>query len=420
MTVKPLDGIRVVEMASFVAAPSAGVIMADLGADVIKIEPPSGDTYRGLMRRPKIDGHRVDFDAAFAVDNRGKRSVALDVTTEAGQSIMHRLVATAQVFVCNMLPARQQRYRFDPDSLKTVNPSLVHATLTGYGTRGEEADRPGFDVTAYFARGGFADLSSDPDTGEPSRFPQAAGDHSSGLALLGGVLAALRLAERTGEFQVVETSLLANSLWAIAGDVSTALIDGRRPVSRNRHEVLNAAVNTYRCGDGTWILVNMPVPATFPAFCRQLGLEWVIDDERFTTPRDRFRNMGELVSIIDERMLTKPAAEWGRLLDQENIVWAPVQPLDEVVKDKQIRANGYVVPLAHGLDTSGEAPTVTAAGEGQPIETVAVPIKMAGVDVGPNGPVPAVGADSRMVLSELGLDDAEIDDLRRAGIVTGD
>ncbi len=423
MTAKPLDGIRVVELASFVAAPSAGAIMADLGADVIKIEPPAGDTYRGLMRQPKIDGQRVEFDAAFAVDNRGKRSLALDVTTESGQSIMHRLVATAQVFVCNMLPARQQRYRFDPDSLKAVNPSLVHATLTGYGTKGDEADRPGFDVTAYFARGGFADMSSDPDTGQPSRFPQAAGDHSSGLALLSGVLAALRLAERTGEFQVVETSLLANSLWAIAGDVSTALIDGRRPSARNRHEVLNAAVNTYRCGDGRWILVNMPVPASFPAFCRQLEIEWVLDDDRFATPRDRFRNMADLVSIIDDRMLAKPAAEWGRLLDEENIVWAPVQSLDEVAKDKQIRANGYVVPLTHHLDLSGVSPVVTDGTNGDigvPIETVAVPIKMAGVDVSPSGPVPTIGADSRAVLSELGLDDATIEELRQAGILGSD
>ena len=356
----------------------------------------------------------------FAVDNRGKRSLALDVTTEAGQAVMHRLVATAQIFVCNMLPARQQRYRFDPDSLKAVNPSLVHATLTGYGTKGEEADRPGFDVTAYFARGGFADLSSDPDTGQPSRFPQAAGDHSSGLALLSGVLAALRLAERTGEFQVVETSLLSNSMWAIAGDISTALIDGRRPTSRNRHEVLNAAVNTYRCGDGRWIIVNMPVPATFPAFCRMLDIEWVLDDDRFATPRDRFRNMAELVEIIDKQMLTRPAAEWGGLLDQENVVWAPVQSLDEVVRDPQIRANDYVVPLDHGLDTSGEAPVVTDGERGAPIETVAVPIKMAGVEVVPSGPVPSVGGHSRAVLSELGLTAEQIDDLRAEGIVAGD
>ncbi len=420
MTVKPLDGVRVVEMASFVAAPSAGAIMADLGADVIKIEPPTGDTYRGLMRQPKLDGRKIDFDAAFAVDNRGKRSLAVDVTTEAGQAIMHRLVATAQVFVCNMLPSRQQRYRFDPDSLRAVNPSLVHATLTGYGTKGEEADRPGFDVTAYFARGGFADMSSDPDTGQPSRFPQAAGDHSSGLALLAGVLAALRLAERTGEFQVVETSLLANSLWAIAGDVSTALIDGRRPTARNRHEALNAAVNTYRCGDGVWLLVNMPVPETFPTFCRQLGLEWVLDEERFATPRDRYRNMAELVPIIDQQLLTKTAAEWGRLLDEENIVWAPVQPLDEVVKDKQIRANGYMVPLAHRLDTSGDEPTVSDGDLGVPIETVAVPIKIAGVDVAPGGPVPSVGSDSRNVLTELGFDDDEIDRLAAEGFIAAD
>ena len=419
VTSRPLDGIRVVEMASFVAAPSAGAIMADLGADVIKIEPPSGDTYRGLMRQPKIDGHRIDFDAAFAVDNRGKRSLALDVTTDDGRSVMHRLVATAQVFVCNMLPSRQQRYGFDPETLEAVNPSLVHATLTGYGTKGEEADRPGFDITAFYARGGYADLSSNPDTGEPARFPQAAGDHATGLALLGGVLAALRLAERTGEFQVVETSLLSNSMWSIAGDISTALIDGRRATARNRHQVLNAAVNTYQCGDGTWIIVNMPVPSAFPVFCRQVGLDWIVDDERFATPRDRYLNMAELVPIIDEQMATKSAAEWGSLLDEENIVWAPVQALPDVAKDKQIRANGYIQTLAHGLETVDGVPTVVDDG-GQPLETVAVPIKIAGVDVGPTGPAPTVGAQSRELLTELGLEDSDIDELRRNGIVAGD
>ena len=414
---KPLDGVRVVELAGFVAAPSAGVILAELGADVIKIELPTGDPYRGLMRPPKIDGHRVDFDAAFSVDNRGKRSLALDVSTDEGQRIVKRLISTAQIFMCNMLPRRQQRYGLDPDSLRTVNPSLVHATLTGYGTRSEEADRPGYDVTAFFARGGFADLCADPETGQPSRFPQAAGDHATGLALLSGILAALRLAERTGQFQEVETSLLSNAYWQIAGDLSTTLVDGRRPTPRARHQVPNAAVNSYRCGDGRWVMVNMPVPAAYPEFCRCLGIEWVLDDDRFVTPRDRFVNMAALVPIVEDAMATRPAGEWGEIFDRSAIVWALIRTLDEVVKDKQARVNGYFVSLQHRLDTDGEVPVVVDGDRGSPIETVAVPIKIHGVDLVPGGPVPAVGANSDEILAGIGLDGDEIARLRDQGII---
>ena len=410
--VKPLDGIRVVEMAGFVAAPSAGAVMADLGAEVIKIEPPTGDPYRGLMRPPKINGQRIAFDPSFAIDNRGKRSLAIDVTTDTGQSVVQRIVATADIFLCNMLPHRQQRYGFDARSLRAVNSRLVHATLTGYGTQGDEADRPGYDVTAYFARGGFADLSADPGDGRPSRYPQAAGDHATGMALVSGILAALRLAERTGEFQEVETSLLANSLWAIAGDLSVALVDGRRPAARDRLNVLNAAVNIYQGGDGRWMVLNNPVPASFPPFCRALGVEWVLDDPRFATPRDRMLNMAELVPVLDAVMVTRTVAEWGELFDEGGIVWARVQSLDEVAKDKQARANGYFVPLDHYIGLDGEQ-----ADAGEPIETVAVPFKLAGVDVGPTGPAPTVGADSDAVLSELGLSSSEIADLRQSGVV---
>ena len=414
---RPLDDVKVVELASFVAAPSAGAVMADLGADVIKIEPPTGDPYRGLMRSPKINDQRVDFDAAFAVDNRGKRSLAVDVSTEAGQTLMHRLIADSNVFMCNMLPNRQQRFGLDPESLKAVNSSLVHATLTGYGTLGEEADRPGYDVTAYFARGGFADLSSDPETGQPARFPQAVGDHSTGLAFLGGILAALRLAERTGEFQVIETSLLASALWGIAGDLATVLVDGRVTTPRGRKTVVNASVNSYPCKDGRWIMVNMPVPTDFPDFCRAIGMDELLEDSRFVTPRDRFQNMSTLVELIDQVMVTRSADEWGAAFDEAKIVWAPVQAVTDVARDKQARANGYIVPLGQHIDTSGDGAAVNSSGQGQPIETVAAPIKIAGGVVGPGGSAPSVGADTDSILVGLGLSDQEISELRADGTV---
>ncbi len=415
--IKPLDDVKVVELASFVAAPSAGAVMADLGADVIKIEPPRGDPYRGLMRAPKINDQRVDFDAAFAVDNRGKRSLAIDVSSEDGQSLVRQLIAESQVFMCNMLPARQRRFGLDAESLKAVNPSLVHATLTGYGTKGEEADRPGYDVTAYFARGGFADLSSDPDTGQPARFPQAVGDHATGMAFLSGILAALRLAERTGEFQVIETSLLANALWGVAGDLATVLVDGRRTTPRGRRSVVNGSVNSYPCEGGRWMMVNMPVPDDFATFCEALGAEHILDDARFATPRDRFQNMGELVDLLDEITVTRPVEEWGAAFDAVNVVWAPVQAMTDVAGDKQARANGYFVGLDQHIDNQGGGPSVNTEGAGEAIETVAAPIKIGEGVVSPAGTAPGVGTHTDEILAGLGLEADAIAALRAAGTV---
>jgi crotonobetainyl-CoA:carnitine CoA-transferase CaiB-like acyl-CoA transferase len=231
------------------------------------------------------------------------------------------------------------------------------------------------------------------------------GDHATGLALLGGILAALRLAERTAEFQVVETSLLSNALWGIAGDLSTALIDGRRPTPRGRHDVVNATVNSYPCGDGRWIMLNMPIPSSFDHFCAIAELEHLLEDPRFDTPRARFDNMNDLVAVIDATMATRSSAEWGALFDEANIVWAPVQTLPEVAQDKQARSNDYFVPLHDG--SSG----------GVEHETVAVPIKIANVQVEPSGPAPTVGADTDDVLTDLGYSRSEIDDLRRSGVV---
>ncbi|MEM9565857.1 MAG: CoA transferase, partial [Actinomycetota bacterium] len=217
--VKPLDGIKVVELTSWMAAPSAGAILADLGADVIKVEPPRGDPMRGLSRQPKVPDGDPTIDAAFNVDNRGKRSITVAVDQPAGVDVVMRLVADADVFLTNLLAHRQTRYGLDPESLRPANPRLVHATLTGYGLDGPEAARPGYDVTAFFGRGGVT-RSITPPGGAPPRAPTAQGDHTTGLAMVASILAALRLAERTDELQVVDVSLLGTALWSMATDIA--------------------------------------------------------------------------------------------------------------------------------------------------------------------------------------------------------
>ena len=402
---KPLDGIKVVELTSWMAAPSAGAILADLGADVVKIEPPRGDPLRGISRQPKVPEGEPNVDAAFNVDNRGKRSVTVAVDRPAGVDLVKRLVADADVVLTNLLAHRQARYGLDPESLRSVNPRLVHATLTGYGLEGPDAARPGYDVTAFFGRGGVTRTVTPPD-GSPPRAPTAQGDHTTGLAMVASILAALRLAEQTGEMQVVDVSLLATALWSMATDIAPSLVDRRPLRTRGRREELNALVNRYPCAEGGWIIVNMPEGHWWPRFCETIGEpEWGSDAD-FDTPKKRYDRMAEIVDRIDGIMSTRTAKEWGQIFDDAGLIWGPVQTIPDVVDDPQARAMGMFVEQ--------EFPD----GRGT-FDTVAVPIRIAGADIGPRGTAPALGADTDHVLSELGLSPEEIAALRSDGIIAG-
>src|SRR3954451_13351725 len=200
--VGPLDGVRVVELTSWMAAPGAGAVLADMGADVVKVEPLTGDVARGINRKARVRPDAPDIDGSFTMDNRGKRSVAVAIDKPEGADVVRRLVAGADVLLCNLLPSRQERYGLDAASLLRVKPDLVHATLTGYGLTGPDASRPGYDVTAFFGRGGITDSMTEPG-GDAINPRPAQGDHTTGLAMVAAVLAALRLAEQTGQGQVV-------------------------------------------------------------------------------------------------------------------------------------------------------------------------------------------------------------------------
>ncbi|MEE4361134.1 MAG: CoA transferase [Pseudomonadales bacterium] len=400
----PLDDIKVVEIDNWMAAPSAGAILADLGATVIKIEPPRGDPMRGMGRPPKIeDGAAKAYDYGFDVDNRGKRSVAVDLTRPEGQEVVRRLVATADIFLCNLLPARQEKYGLDAATLHRYAPRLVHATLTGYGTDGPEAWRPGYDVTAFFGRSGLYDaMREGPDGFVPMARP-AQGDHTTGLALLSAILAALRLAERTGEGQIVETSLFETAVWTQATDFAITAVD-RAPVRRRtRHEQISATSNRYPCGDGKWIVINMPEPAAWPRFCRAIGLDAWLEDPRFEDLRGRFQNMREIVDGIDRALAARSRDEWGRIFDEAGLIWGPVLTLDEVASDPQAEAIGLFPELEH-----------PAIGR---YRTVAAPLRIQGADVRPRGPAPALGAHSEEVLREAGFSDGDIEALIAAGAV---
>ncbi len=400
----PLDDLVVVEIDNWMASPSAGAILADLGATVIKIEPHGGDAMRGDGRRPKVDGPAGHYDFQFDVDNRGKQSIRVDLSSVGGQQVIHRLIGDARIFMCNLLPDRQHRFRLDPDTLFAINPALVHATVTGYGTSGPDAARPGFDVTAYFARSGMFDALRESDQAPVPGARPAQGDHTTGLAFVAGILAALRLAERTGIGQTVETSLFEAAVWTQAVDYSAAVID-RAPVrKRARHELFMPTCNRYPCGDGQWLVLHNPEPAAWTTFCEAIDREQWLSDPRYQDPAARFRQMHELVPLIDEALSHRNRDAWGEIFDAAELIWAPVLAIHEVVDDPQASAIG-LFPVLHD----------EAIGD---YRTLNIPMRFSPADVRPRGPAPAPGQHTCNVLAQAGFTGAEIAALFEAGTVS--
>lgn len=402
-TLLPLDDVRVIEIDSWMAAPSAAAILSDLGADVIKIEPLSGDPMRNTTRPAKVDNAFKGYDFQFDVDNRGKRSIAVDLASDEGRNIVHSLCEGADVFLCNLLQHRQEKFGLSPAQLWETNAKLVHATLTGYGTHGPEAWRPGYDVTAFFGRSGLYDSMRDGNDGQVAMARPAQGDHTTGLALLSGILAALRLAERTGTGQAIETSLFETAVWTLATDYGITAVD-RAPVRRrSRQQQIVATANRYPCGDGNWVVFNMPEEAAWPRFCKALGLERLLDDDRLQNMKGRFDNMAEVVDLVDAALAARPRDEWGPTFDEHRLIWGPVLGLHEVVADPQAEAINLFPTLEH--PEHGEYRTVRA------------PIRIQGVDTSPRRSSPMPGQHTRSVLTDAGFDDAAIDQLIADGKV---
>ena len=401
----PLDDITVLEVDNYMAAPSAGAILADLGARVIKVEPLAGDPMRGIGRPAKVDGELAKYDLSFDVDNRGKQSIAVALDTPEGAALIHRLVKQAQIFMCNLLPHRQKRFGLDPETLMGINPSVVHATLTGYGTNGPEALRPGYDVTAFFGRSGIYDAMREGDDGDVPMARPAQGDHTTGLALVNAILAGLRMAERSGQGQVVETSLYETAIWTQATDFGVTAVDQAPVRRRSRHQQLTPAANRYPCGDGKWIVLNTMGGSSWEKLCRALGREDWMREEHFVTPKGRYDHMSELVDRIDAVLADKSRDEWGEIIDREGMIWGPVLTLDEVAGDRQAEAIGMFPTIEHqSLGT---------------YRSVRIPFRMRDADVRPRGPAPDVGQHTREILAEAGLSEAEIARLQEQGAIGG-
>jgi formyl-CoA transferase len=395
-----LEGIRVIDAASFIAGPVATTAMADFGADVIKVEPPGGDTYRvrnaGYPPSP--------FNFPWIVDNRNKRGVAIDLRTEDGRRLLHRLVKAADVFVTNVPLAGRGRLGVRWEDLSPLNPRLIYGSITAYGETGEEASRPGFDSTALWARTGLMDLVRPSPDAPPARSLPGMGDHPTGTALFGAIMAALYQRERTGRGAMVSTSLLANGLWLNAIAAQGILCGARTVVRPPREEALDALGNLYRTRDNRWFLIALtPDGRRWQDFTTAIGRPDLVADPRFTTPPARRANVRALIAVLDAVFAERDWAQWRRVLEAAGIAFGVVGTVDEIPHDRQMRASGALVPI--------DDPRAGAS------LTVSSPLQIAGQDKAPATMAPEIGEHTVEVLREAGVDEAEIAHLLQSGVI---
>ena len=395
----PLDGVRIVELGVWVAGPAAGGLLADWGADVIKIEPPAGDPARGFA---KMLGGDVPFNPPFEMDNRSKRSIVIDFASPGGLDLAHDLVGRADVFLTNIRLEALERLGLDPDTLRDRNPRLVYSIITGFGMDGEDRDRAAYDIGAFWARSGIAGLLAPPG-GQPPFQRGGMGDHGAGMTLAAGTCAALVARAQSGEGQLVHTSLLRHGMYTISFDLNTALRFGVPLGVAKREQMTNPAINCYRDRDGRWFwLIGLEGDRHWPDLCRAIErTEW-IDDERFATTEARRTNIGNLIALLDEVFATRTRDEWGVALDREDMWWAPVQTTDEVLADPQAWAGGGFV----------EVPD-----DGSSVTMISSPLDYGSTPAAPRAMPPELGQHTDEVLGELGHDGPAIERLRNDGVV---
>jgi crotonobetainyl-CoA:carnitine CoA-transferase CaiB-like acyl-CoA transferase len=380
-----LSGLTVVELASYIAAPAAAGIMADWGARVIKVEPPEGDPYRRGYEELSPSG----VNPIFELDNRGKQSVVLDIAADKGREALLQLIGGADVFLTNLRPGALKRAGLDYASLAASHPRLIYASVTGYGLEGPDADLPGFDVAAFWARAGVAALMT-PKGVEPFPVRTGLGDHTCALATALGILAALFERTRSGKGRLVETSLLRSGVYALSGDMAIMLRLGRVASTRQRKASRVPLVNFFRTSEGRWVcLMPRNSRTDWPKIAAAADRSDLVDDDRFRTDKARQANVEAVVTALDDGFGRLPFDEVARRLTAADVVWAPVQSAREVAVDPQAHAAGCFV---QAIDAAGAA-----------FPAPATPVRFSGFDTAPKGKAPDLGEHTRQVLAEFGL-----------------
>ncbi len=383
-----LEGIKVIEMATYIAAPAAGGVMADWGAEVIKVEPLGGCPMRNFFATAMTDDYPDN--PVFALDNRGKRALAVNTSTDEGTDIVRKLVTDADVFLTNVRPGQLEKQGLDFKTLHAINSKMIYASVTGFGLEGDERDKPGFDTAAFWAKSGIGWMMT-PKGASPVPLRVAVGDHITGISTASGILAALLRAQKTGKGTLVESSLVRSGAYVVGSDFSTYMRYGRIARSRPRDEAVVPTSNFFQTSDGHWLFMNSrPGEPDWPEIMRATELEHLADDPRFDSFRNRRKNGPALVAEFDAIFERYTLAEWQKRLDAEGIIWSPVQSFEQALEDPQMRDAGVFVDMPKADGTSYIAP--------------ASPIRFGAESTDPKGPSPEIGEHTDEILEMLGYD----------------
>jgi crotonobetainyl-CoA:carnitine CoA-transferase CaiB-like acyl-CoA transferase len=393
------SGLKVVDFASFIAGPGAATILSDFGAQVIKVEPPTGDPWRNGHKLPPQPQANAPYQWHLA--NRNKRGITLDLKSPSARPVLERLVKWADVFIVNTPHPARRKLRLEFDDVVQWNQRLIYADLTGFGEKGPDADLPGFDITSYWARSGL--LSMTRDVGAPPTWPVGgSGDNATAVGLYSAIVTALYHREHTGKGSYVTTSLLAEGVWSASVSIQAALCEAKFFGLHDRKHPANAALNVYRAADDTWFVLIV-TPDKLAAVAQAIGRGDLLTDPRFSDPAKLMQNMSQLSAILDDVFGSQPMKYWYEVFQAAHVTFGAVRGPQEVVVDPQLRLNDIVVPLE-------------GAG-GKLTSTISSPIQVHGVTKVAAKRAPALGEHNEEVLKQLGFSSSEIDALHASGAV---
>jgi crotonobetainyl-CoA:carnitine CoA-transferase CaiB-like acyl-CoA transferase len=390
------EGLKVIDCASYIAAPAAATVLSDFGAEVIKVEPLTGDPYR-TPGQP-LAGSQAQVNPNWVMDSRNKKSLAINIASDAGRAVLYKLVSAADVFITNFPPNVRKRLRVAYQDISALNPRLIYGSFTGYGETGPEANKPGFDATVWWARTGMMDLIRARDTA-PVRSPPGMGDHPSAMGFYAAIVTALYRREKTGKGSHVGSSLLENGLWANACSVQSALCGDFAEPHPPRAEHAMPWRNGYRCRDGKWLMLSIVHNDGRWEVFRKAVQSPLLDDPRFQTTPDRRQHGVALTSTLDKIFVEKTLAEWSAILDKNDVVFGAVYTMADVPNDEQAKICGALVPTEDGS------------------MTVSSPFWIEGEDKTKPRPAPAIGQHNDEVLASAGLSPDDIRKLRADGVV---
>jgi crotonobetainyl-CoA:carnitine CoA-transferase CaiB-like acyl-CoA transferase len=400
---RPLfSGLKVLDIASFIAGPTATTVLSDFGAEVVKVEAPGmGDPYRHTYLSPPNPSSNENY--AWQLTNRNKRSLVVDLKNPHAAEVLARLVNWADVLVTNFPPPVRQRLRLNYEDVSPLNPRLIYAAITGYGELGPEADKPGFDTTAYWARSGLMHVTREA-SGPPVLPVPGIGDHATSISLYAGIVSGLYRRERTGRGCNVQTSLIANGVWASAMWLQAALQKARFSGETDRRRPPNALFNSYQSQDNRWILLAfVREDKNWPAFAQAIERPDLLADPRFADAAGRHANSGALVAELDHVFGAHRLAHWKSVLDAAHLPYGVVQVWEEIVKDRQLLSNQILAPIVDGT--------------GNVRMTVDSPVVIKGSPKVAPRVAPELGEHTDEVLQELGFDAAQIELLRARGAI---